>query len=98
MCTAGPERCWWTLPGYATRNEWPAACPSAPPQARQTDVQYLLSRACRPILVRLSKERTLCAFDFDGTLAPIVPHPNQAGLRDRTRHLLASLAAAYPCV
>ncbi len=61
-------------------------------------MQYLLSRACRPILVRLSKERTLCAFDFDGTLAPIVPHPNQAGLRDITRGLLARLAAVYPCI
>ena len=45
-------------------------------------MQYLLSRASRPILTRLAQERTLCAFDFDGTLAPIVEHPDQAGMRE----------------
>ena len=50
------------------------------------------------MLKRLSRERILCAFDFDGTLAPIVAHPNQAGMRDLTRYLLVRLAAVYPCV
>lgn len=61
-------------------------------------MQYLLSRASGSILRRLSREKTLCAFDFDGTLAPIVEHPDQAALRDLTRQLLCRLAAAYPCV
>ena len=61
-------------------------------------MQYLLSRASRPILTRLAQERTLCAFDFDGTLSPIVEHPGQAGMRDQTRSLLGRLAALYPCV
>ena len=65
---------------------------------RGLTMRYLLSRACRPILARLARERTLCAFDFDGTLAPIVDHPDQAGMRDRTRKLLARVAALYPCV
>jgi len=61
-------------------------------------MQYLLSRACRPILTRLTRERTLFAFDFDGTLAPIVDHPNKAKMRARTLKLLRRLAALYPCV
>ena len=40
----------------------------------------------------------MCAFDFDGTLSPIVQHPDQAGMRARTRNLLGRLAALYPCV
>jgi trehalose 6-phosphate phosphatase len=61
-------------------------------------MQYLLSRANRPILERLAQERTLCAFDFDGTLAPIVDHPDGARLRARTRELLVRLTELYPCV
>jgi trehalose 6-phosphate phosphatase len=61
-------------------------------------MQYLFSRASRPILARLARERTLCAFDFDGTLSPIAEHPDRAGMRARTRRLLNCLAALYPCV
>jgi trehalose 6-phosphate phosphatase len=61
-------------------------------------MQNLLSRAARPVLTRLARERTLCAFDFDGTLAPIVDRPERAGMRARTRKLLGGLAALYPCV
>jgi trehalose 6-phosphate phosphatase len=45
----------------------------------------------------LSQQRSLCAFDFDGTLAPIVSHPDSARMRVRTRRLLQRLAALYPC-
>ena len=61
-------------------------------------MRYLLSRNSRSILTRLAQERTLCAFDFDGTLSPIIQHPDQAGMRARTRNLLGRLAALYPCV
>jgi trehalose 6-phosphate phosphatase len=61
-------------------------------------MRYLLSRASKPVLKQLARERTLCAFDFDGTLAPIVEHPAQAGLPDRTRELLRKVTALYPCV
>lgn len=41
---------------------------------------------------------TLIAFDFDGTLAPIVADPKRAALRSPTRNLLRRVAALYPCV
>ena len=61
-------------------------------------MQYLLSRASRSVLTRLAHEKTLCAFDFDGTLSPIVAHPYGARVRGRTLSLLGRLAALYPCV
>lgn len=61
-------------------------------------MQYLLANAARATLTRLSQERTLYAFDFDGTLSPIVDCPALAGMRVRTRSLLSRLAALRPCV
>lgn len=61
-------------------------------------MQYLLSPACRPILRRLANQRTLCAFDFDGTLAPIVDHPEDAAMREPTHRLLGRLSELFPCV
>ncbi len=60
-------------------------------------MRYLFSPACRSVLRQLSQQRTLCAFDFDGTLAPIASHPNSARMRVRTRRLLQRVAALYPC-
>jgi trehalose 6-phosphate phosphatase len=61
-------------------------------------MKYLLSRVSGPIITRLAHERTLCAFNFDGTLSPIVEHPDQANMRNRTRDLLRRLALLYPCI
>jgi trehalose 6-phosphate phosphatase len=61
-------------------------------------MRYLLARDSRPVVTRLARERTLCAFDFDGTLSPIVEHPDRAAMRVKTRKLLHSLAALYPCI
>ncbi len=61
-------------------------------------MRYLLSPASRPVLAQLAHERTLCAFDFDGTLSPIVEHPGKAGIGGQTRILLRKVAALYPCV
>ena len=41
--------------------------------------------------------RALLAFDFDGTLAPIVRHSDDAAMRPRTRRLLAQIALRFPC-
>jgi trehalose 6-phosphate phosphatase len=61
-------------------------------------MQYLLSKDCLPVLTGLAQERTLCAFDFDGTLAPIVLHPDQAAMSVQTETLLCRLAELYPCI
>ncbi len=50
------------------------------------------------MVARLAQERTLCAFDFDGTLARIVKRPDNAAMRTRTRALLHRLAKLYPCI
>ena len=39
----------------------------------------------------------LLAFDFDGTLAPIVRNSDEAAMRPRTRKLLAQVALHFPC-
>ncbi|MEO8596934.1 MAG: trehalose-phosphatase [Candidatus Solibacter sp.] len=61
-------------------------------------MHYFFSRASHPVVRRLAEGRTLCAFDFDGTLSPIVEHPDDAGMRPVTRTLLACLGSLYPCV
>lgn len=61
-------------------------------------MRYILSRDSRPVVTRLAQEKTLCAFDFDGTLSPLVEHPDRARMRARTRRLLRSLAGLYPCM
>jgi trehalose 6-phosphate phosphatase len=48
-------------------------------------------------LATLARSRVLIAFDFDGTLAPIVKNRERAMMRDRTRRLLARVCGAYPC-
>lgn len=58
----------------------------------------VLSRANRDVLARFARTRVLLAFDFDGTLAPIMRDPACAVMRPATRRLLARLARLYPCV
>ncbi len=50
------------------------------------------------VLHSLAAQDTLLAFDFDGTLAPIVDDPAAPAMRPATRHLLAQIAQLYPCV
>lgn len=61
-------------------------------------MKYLFSKESISILDRLARERTLCAFDFDGTLSSIVAHPDQAEMQRSTRRLLEQLAELYPCI
>jgi len=61
-------------------------------------VRNLLLRSQAPLLRQLSSDRTVLAFDYDGTLAPIVARPEEAGLRERTRRLLTEAARLYPCL
>ncbi len=61
-------------------------------------MRNILAKAQERPLARFVRGKVLLAFDYDGTLAPIVRDPARAALRPRTRVLLARLAAAYPCV
>jgi trehalose 6-phosphate phosphatase len=56
----------------------------------------LLSRRGREALRQFSLSGMLLAFDYDGTLAPIVTRPERAELRIRTRRLLEAVARRYP--
>jgi trehalose 6-phosphate phosphatase len=59
-------------------------------------VKDLLGRAQNDILVQLAHAHVLLAFDFDGTLAPIVEDREGAEMRESTRRLFARLGALYP--
>jgi trehalose 6-phosphate phosphatase len=56
----------------------------------------ILSRANRSLLEQFSWSNVLLAFDYDGTLAPIVEDPTRAEMRRRTRDLLSTLTELYP--
>jgi trehalose 6-phosphate phosphatase len=61
-------------------------------------VKDLLGDECWPTLARLARQNALLAFDYDGTLAPIVADPRHAEMRRETRELLERVARAYPCI
>lgn len=61
-------------------------------------MKSLLAPLNHPVLRRLARGRVLLAFDFDGTLAPIVADPATARMRPQTRRLLADVARKYPCI
>jgi trehalose 6-phosphate phosphatase len=61
-------------------------------------VKNILAAKHLPTLRHFARQRVLLAFDFDGTLAPIVRDPKVARMRAKTRALLARLADLCPCV
>jgi trehalose 6-phosphate phosphatase len=60
-------------------------------------VIHFLSREGRDALHAIVRDRALLAFDFDGTLAPIVEDPRDAQMRDHTRALLRAASMLFPC-
>src|SRR5690349_2822264 len=56
-----------------------------------------LSTGGAEVVSEIARARTLLAFDFDGTLAPIVADRTAAAMRDETRALLRAAALLYPC-
>ena len=58
----------------------------------------ILAKRHAPTLARFAASNVLLAFDYDGTLAPIVAKPGKARMRARTRRLLTEVALRYPCV
>jgi trehalose 6-phosphate phosphatase len=60
-------------------------------------MKHLLSRENREVLAQLAWSRVLVAFDFDGTLAPIVANRHEAQMQTGTRKLFAAMCGLYPC-
>ncbi len=61
-------------------------------------MRNILSLANRQLLQQFAWSKVLLAFDYDGTLAPIVSRPERAVMRQSTRRLLARLVKSYPCI
>jgi trehalose 6-phosphate phosphatase len=61
-------------------------------------MKYALSPGGRATIERLATAKFLLAFDYDGTLAPIVASRERARMRAATRELLRKVTALYPCI
>lgn len=61
-------------------------------------MQYLFDPEGMAALREFMRPHTLIALDYDGTLAPIMPRPEQAAMRDSTREALVQLAKRLPVV
>ena len=61
-------------------------------------MKAILTADARGALDGLAAGRALLAFDFDGTLAPIVADRDVAEMPPETRRLLRALSLLYPCV
>lgn len=61
-------------------------------------MKNILLRHNRIVLEQFAWSNVLVAFDFDGTLAPIVATPERAAMRPTTRALLTRLTRKYPCI
>jgi trehalose 6-phosphate phosphatase len=61
-------------------------------------VKYLFSHANQDLLEMFAWSNVLLAFDYDGTLAPLVSAPARATMRVSTRHWLGRASRLYPCV
>jgi trehalose 6-phosphate phosphatase len=59
-------------------------------------MRHLFKQAGRAALVNALRGRTLLAFDFDGTLAPIVARPDEARVDGAVSERLARLARLRP--
>jgi trehalose 6-phosphate phosphatase len=59
-------------------------------------MRHLLSRENEEVLAQLAFSRVLLAFDFDGTLAPIVAERDCAEMRDDTAELFVRVCSLYP--
>lgn len=65
---------------------------------KRNDLIHALSALGKTELAEFLRKGPLLAFDFDGTLAPIVTNPLAAAMSAETAERLAKLALALPCV
>jgi trehalose 6-phosphate phosphatase len=61
-----------------------------------TLMRHLFQRAGRAALAKTLAGRPLLAFDFDGTLAPMIARPEESRVSDAAAELLARLASQRP--
>lgn len=61
-------------------------------------MRNILAKVNREVLEQFAWSNVLLAFDYDGTLAPIVEDPERAFMRTTTRELLAEAARLYPTI
>jgi len=59
-------------------------------------VKHILHQACGAVLTEFAHTNPLVAFDFDGTLAPIVRERDQARMRASTALLLLRVCQLFP--
>lgn len=60
-------------------------------------MKNMLAPRNQRVLTQFALSNVLLAFDYDGTLSPIVANRDRAGMRRRTRTLLSSICERYPC-
>ncbi len=60
-------------------------------------MKNILAETGAAVLDAVAQERMPLAFDFDGTLAPLVDDPGAARMHDSTRALLRLVALLHPC-
>ena len=63
--------------------------------AENLAMKNVLTKVNRAVLEAFARRNALLAFDFDGTLAPIVAAPTRARMRAETRRLLSALTELY---
>jgi trehalose 6-phosphate phosphatase len=61
-------------------------------------MRHALSSSGHTMVADLLRSSPLLAFDFDGTLAPLVADPSTAALPSKTADLLCRLSLRFPCV
>lgn len=61
-------------------------------------MRNILAQAHRTVLEQFAWSNVVLAFDYDGTLAPIVDRPERAVMRGTTRSLIEQLVGMYPCI
>lgn len=59
-------------------------------------MRYLFGKSNRQAIEQFATSKVLLAFDYDGTLAPIVTDPERAHMRPSTKRLLRRTASLYP--